>query len=41
MGRKTTEQKAVINNLNKIYLSGKEVMQKWSLMQATKQNKMK
>ena len=47
MGRKTPEQEEVINNLDKFYNSRKEViifleiMLKWSLMLATKQNRIK
>ena len=48
MGKKTTEQKNMIDDLNKFYLSREEViniflkiMQKWSSMHARKQNKIK
>ena len=44
MSTKTLEQEEVINNLDKFYNSGEEVitiMVKWSLMLATKQNRRK
>ena len=48
IGRKTLEQKKVINNPEKFYISREEVfnfflqtMEKWYLMHPTNQNKMK
>ena len=47
IGKKTNNQKEVINNLENFYISREEVinfletMEKWSLMHPTNQNKMK